>query len=232
MRIWDINPGYLNRHSLLGEHRELHGISSIILNNKKGYSQHPETIRWVGYGWALEMRHKQLACEMALREFTDRSPINMRSNKGVWPSQYIDEPSRQYQLLKEKYKDKEKGRIPLPLNPQQIWSQHKYSVLARDQNLYRGIGRDVAHGKCGFSELASLLTEILRIPPNEGGIRNALQHMWGYVSHNKYQKQSDLNNWSLKELLTETQKRAKKQNEQYLMASTALSDLMVWLLNA
>ena len=53
MRIWDINPGYLNRQSLLGEHRELHGIVSIILNIKKGYSKHPETIRWVGYGWSL-----------------------------------------------------------------------------------------------------------------------------------------------------------------------------------
>ena len=34
MRIWDVNPGYLNRQSLLGEHRELHAIFSIIKNNK------------------------------------------------------------------------------------------------------------------------------------------------------------------------------------------------------
>jgi len=34
MRIWDIHPGYLNRQSLLGEHRELHGIFSIITNKK------------------------------------------------------------------------------------------------------------------------------------------------------------------------------------------------------
>jgi len=26
MRIWDIDPGFLNAQSLLGEHRELHGI--------------------------------------------------------------------------------------------------------------------------------------------------------------------------------------------------------------
>ena len=50
MRIWDINPGYLNRQSLLGEHRELHGIVSIIRDNKKGYSRHPETLRWVWVG--------------------------------------------------------------------------------------------------------------------------------------------------------------------------------------
>ncbi len=231
MRIWDINPGYLNRQSLLGEHRELHGVASIILNNKKGYSQHPETIRWVGHGWALEMRHKQLASEMALRGFTDRSPVNMPSDKEVWPSQYIDEPSRQYQLLREKYQDKEKGRIPLPLNPQQLWSQHKYSVLARNQELYRDIGQDAAGGNCGFSELASLLTETLRIPPDEGGIRNALQHMWGHVSHDKCQEKTDIHNWSLKELLAEIQRRAKEKNEHYLIASTALSDLMVWLPN-
>ena len=54
MRIWDVNPGYLNRQSLLGEHRELHAIVSIIKNNKKGYSRHPETLRWMGFGWALQ----------------------------------------------------------------------------------------------------------------------------------------------------------------------------------
>jgi hypothetical protein len=40
----------------------------IIVNSKKGYSQHPETIRWAGHGWALRQRHKQLVCEMALSE--------------------------------------------------------------------------------------------------------------------------------------------------------------------
>jgi len=49
MRVWDINPGYLNRQSLLGEHRELRGIASIIVLGKKGYSQHLETIRWWDY---------------------------------------------------------------------------------------------------------------------------------------------------------------------------------------
>ena len=36
MRIWDLNPGYLNRNSLLGEHRELHGILNILTLEKKG----------------------------------------------------------------------------------------------------------------------------------------------------------------------------------------------------
>lgn len=44
MRIWGITPGYLNDKSLLDEHRELHGIASILVNNKKGYAKHPETM--------------------------------------------------------------------------------------------------------------------------------------------------------------------------------------------
>lgn len=36
MRIWDINPGYLNRQSLLGDHRELHGIVSIQQRARDG----------------------------------------------------------------------------------------------------------------------------------------------------------------------------------------------------
>ncbi len=229
MRVWDINPGYLNRQSLLGEHRELHGIVSIIVNGKKGYSKHPETIRWVGYGWALKQRHRQLACEMALRGFTDKSPVKTSSNKGVWPIVYIDEPDQQFKLLKNKYADKEKGRIPLPSTQQQLWSHHKYSVLARDPKLYKEIGNNVAKIGQDFSDLAKLLSEVLRVPPEIGGIRNAVQHMWGYVSEETSQRQAEIKTWSLSRLLLETQRRAIARSVLYLTNSTALSELMVWL---
>jgi len=185
MRIWDINPGYLNRQSLLGEHRELHGIVSIIVNSKKGYSKHPETIRWINHGWALKMRHQLLASEMSLRNFTDRTPVVICTNKGVWPDKYIDEPRQQFKILEDKYINKEQGRIPLPTHAQQLWSQHKYSVLARDVNLYKKIGKQVSTmpSNYDFSALSKSLTELLRMPPSMGGIRNALQHMWGYISH-------------------------------------------------
>jgi len=233
MRIWDINPGYLNRQSLLGEHRELHGVVSILVNGKKGYAKHPETIRWIGCGWALKMRHKQLACEMALRGYKDKSPVTTRSNKGQWPGIYIDCPDRQFRLLKEKYTDKEEGRIPLPKNTQQLWSHHKYSVLARDPELYKKIGRDVSKTAGGFINLSKLLTEVLREQPTEGGIRNAVQHMWGYVSDISVEGQADIGNWSLRKLLSETQKRAIENDVRYLTSSTALGELMVlWLPNA
>jgi len=229
MRIWDIHPGYLNRQSLLGEHRELHGLVSVIVHHKKGYSRHPETLRWVGYGWALKMRHRQLVCEMNLRGYTDHSPVLTRSNQGEWPETYIDPPVRQFELLTQKYLDKEPGRIPLPTIPAQLWSQHKYSVLARDPNLYKAIGRGIAHKEMEFKELSLILTKALQNRPDEGGIRNAVQHMWGYVSDKNEPGGSKSSAWSLKKLLRQTQLRAIEQERQYLMHSTALSDLMVWL---
>jgi hypothetical protein len=234
MRIWDINPGYLNRQSLLGEHRELHGIVSIIVNRKKGYSNHPETVRWVGYGWALRQRHRLLASEMSLRGFTDESPVVTRAKKGVWPGTYIDEPFRQFQILAAKYRNKDQGRIPLPKNAQQLWSHHKYSVLARDNNLYRKLGRDVSWMKPrhDFSELAMALTELLRKPPSVGGLRNALQHMWGHVSDCPSAPKGEAESWLLSRLLEEIQRRSLASGDPYLASSTALSELKVWIANA
>jgi hypothetical protein len=231
MRIWDISPGYLNRQSLLGEHRELHGIVSIIVNGKKGYSKHPETIRWVVYGWALKQRHRQLAAEMSLRGFTEKSPLeDSLSNEGIWPDTYIDEPYKQFQLLAMKYQNKEQGRIPLPINAQQLWSHHKYSVLARDVRLYKEIGRNVARiNGANFSELTKTLTEMLRKPPSIGGLRNTLQHMWGYVSEYSTNSKNRFESWTLSELLKEIQLLAMARNKHYLTSSTALSELMTWL---
>lgn len=230
MRIWDIHPGYLNRQSLLGEHRELHGMVSIFVNRKKGYSRHPETLRWVGYGWALKQRHRALVCEMNLRGYSDNSPVGTRSNKGSWPSVFIDEPHVQFRLLKEKYRNRESGRIPLPRNVQVLWSHHKYSILARDQAMYKEFGREVSHKKISFGCLATELVEILRTPPDEGNIRNALYHMWGHVSDEQPGKDAHkIDNWSLKKLLTLTQDKVKTSGEPYLSQSTALSELMVWL---
>ncbi len=239
MRIWDINPGYLNRQSLLGEHRELHGIVSIIVNGKKGYSKHPETLRWVGYEWALKMRHELLAAEMSLRGFNEKTPVLTTSNEGifnegVWPEEYIDAPREQFTLLAAKYEEREQGRIPLPKNGQQLWSQHKYSVMARDVPLYKKIGREVANASSpdsaeDFSALATLLIETLRTAPSPGGIRNALQHMWGYVSGHISRLERNTEAWTLNKLLQGVQQGALESQEPYLLASTALSELKIWI---
>ena len=230
MRIWDINPGYLNRQSLLGEHRELHGIVSIIVNSKKGYSSHPETLRWVNHGWALKRRHDLLVAEMALRGYSHQSPVTTRRNKDTWPDVMIDEPHRQLQILKKKYIGKEQGRIPLPENAQQLWAQHKYSVMARDVNLYKRLGKRISAIRPGdgFLELADMLSARLKTPPEFSGIRNALQHMWGYLPDHAVPR-TGIENWTLKKLMKVIQRTVMEHGEPYLLVSTALSELDVWI---
>lgn len=230
MRIWDIHPGYLNCQNLLGEHRALHWIVSRMAKATKGDAQHPETLRWLGHGWALRMRHQLLAAEMSLRNLTDRTPVDLCTNEGAWPTEYREEPGRQFKILEDTFTNKAQGRIPLPKHAQQLWSQHKYSVLARDVNLYKQIGRQVSAMPANqdFSALAKMLAELLRMPPKMGGIKNSLQHMWGYVSH-YYPSKQYVETWSLYELFAETQRCVLASQEPYLMASTAMSELKVWI---
>jgi len=230
MRIWDINPGYLNRQSLLGEHRELHGIVSIIRNNKKGYSKHPETIRWVGHGWALKQRHNLLVAEMNLRGYIDRSPVLLRSKKYQWPATFIDSPASQLSILSNKYKNLEPGRIPLPENVQELWAQHKYSVMARDIASYKSIGKWVASMQNikFIDEVFLELIAILKTPPNLNLISNALLHMWGYVSGYSTTENNDIDSIPTKKLLNNVQQLALSNNSRYLIHSTALSELNAW----
>jgi hypothetical protein len=231
VRVWDLNPGYLNRQSLLGEHRELHAIVSIIKNNKKGYSRHPETLRWIDFGWALGQRHRLLAAEMNLRGYVDRTPVLLKTQQQKWPKVFVDPPVTQFSILAEKYIDKEPGRIPLPKNAQQLWAQHKYSVMARDIAEYKRIGRFVASRKTGSAicDLYPKLVALLRCPPGEGNLRNAVQHMWGYVSQYASLSGKAIENKTTRGLLTEIQCLAFLHNVVYLKESTALSELQAWM---
>jgi hypothetical protein len=75
MRIWDISPKRLCRLHLLGEHRELHAIWNVLTTGKKGYANHPETLRWKGRLKALYLRHQRLVEEMARRGYRHASPL-------------------------------------------------------------------------------------------------------------------------------------------------------------
>jgi uncharacterized protein YbgA (DUF1722 family) len=231
VRIWDVNPGYLNRQSLLGEHRELHAIVSIIKNNKKGYSRHPETLRWKNFGWGLSQRHRLLVAEMNLRGYVDRTPVLLKTQRQKWPQIFIDPPITQLSILAGKYKDKEQGRIPLPKNVQQLWAQHKYSVMARDAAEYKRIGRLVSSTKTGngIIDLYPELVLLLRCPPGEGNLRNAIQHMWGYVSSYSSLAGKTIESKTTRSLLTEIQRLAFLHKVVYLKESTALSELQAWI---
>ena len=103
MRIWDITPGKLCRNHLLGEHRELHAMWTIITQNKKGYSKHPETIRWIGKLNALYIRHEKLVQEMNNRGYTHKSPLDKRKATGKSiQNVFVDIPSKQIKILKQK----------------------------------------------------------------------------------------------------------------------------------
>ncbi len=229
MRIWDVSPGYLNDNSLLGEHRELHGIVSIIQNNKKGYSHHPETMRWRGHEGALRIRHALVRAEMHLRGFHDRTPLELLQPAGLWPSVFIDAPERQFTLLAEKYEGKQRGRIPLPINVQELWAQHKYSILARDPQIYSSLGRLAATdtSKATFDRVAMTLTFLLRVQPSEGGLQNTLQHMWGYVKEFPLTRDTDINTPG--DLFAAIQDLAQDHDITYLTRSTALSELRAWM---
>ena len=103
MRIWDIPPKDLCRKHLTAEHAELHGLWSIIVSGKKGYSRHPETIRWKGKLKALYDRHEDLAAEMENRGYSHRSPLEKQKATGKDVQDvFLDSPRKQKQILKDK----------------------------------------------------------------------------------------------------------------------------------
>jgi len=225
MRIWDIDPGFLNAQSLLGEHRELHGIHSIISKGKSGYSRHPETLRWVSHLPALVIRHELLVEEMKLRRFNHYSPLDRDASNLEWPSVFIDQPAAQYRLLHGKYVGKRQGRIPLPINIQELWASHKYSVMARDPATYKKIGQLVASGEISFDALSKKLVLLMHTSPTRGRLANAVSHMWGYVAD---YSQVDPQELTSSELLQEIQEKSQKYNVDYLLRSTALGELKLW----
>ena len=103
MRIWDIPPQKLCRSHLLGEHRELHAIWNILTNDKKGYSKHPETLRWKGKLRSLYARHQKLVKEMVKRGYIHQSPLPRELAKGSSKQEeFVNSYKEQISILKAK----------------------------------------------------------------------------------------------------------------------------------
>jgi hypothetical protein len=83
MRIWDVEPASLCRPHLLGEHRELHAIWTIVTEDRSGYANHPEVLRWRGKLAALYARHDAQVAEMASRGYRHFSPLDPRLATGA-----------------------------------------------------------------------------------------------------------------------------------------------------
>ncbi|MEM3563393.1 MAG: pyrimidine dimer DNA glycosylase/endonuclease V [Candidatus Jordarchaeaceae archaeon] len=103
MRIWDIPPEKLCGKHLLGEHRELHAIWEILTQGKKGYSHHPETLRWKGKLKCLYLRHEKLIGEMEKRGYKHNSPLKIEFATGdEVQTEYVTPIKEQIRILKNK----------------------------------------------------------------------------------------------------------------------------------
>ena len=103
MRIWDVEPSLLCRQHLLGEHRELHALWVILTEGKKGYSRHPETLRWKGKLKALYLRHDAMVAEMTNRDYCHYSPLEAELATGKSSQdEFLDSLQDQLQMLRDK----------------------------------------------------------------------------------------------------------------------------------
>lgn len=103
MRIWDVSPKELCRIHLLGEHRELHAIWTILTENKKGYSSHPETKRWSGKLGALYKRHEDEVKEMGIRGYNHSSTLDKSLAIGKKEQRdFVNTIKEQKEILKNK----------------------------------------------------------------------------------------------------------------------------------
>jgi hypothetical protein len=103
VRIWDVPVNRLCRSHLLGEHRELHAVWSIISQGKKGYATHPETRRWVGKLSALYRRHEDQVREIKRRGWRHASPLDetLAVGKGHQDT-FVTPPEQQERMLTER----------------------------------------------------------------------------------------------------------------------------------
>lgn len=103
MRVWDLPPQSLCRAHLLGEHREIHAIWTIITEGKRGYTAHPETKRWYGKLKALYLRHNAVAEEMKRRGYAHNSPLEEALATGsARQDEFVDPVERQIEIIKQK----------------------------------------------------------------------------------------------------------------------------------
>jgi len=81
----------------------LHAIWSVLVDGKKGYARHPETLRWKGKLKALYGRHEALVAEMSDRGYRHLSPLAKRLATGsAKQTIYVDRPGKQIAILRNK----------------------------------------------------------------------------------------------------------------------------------
>ncbi len=241
VRVWDIHPGYLSNASLLGQHVEIHALYSIILGQKKGYANHPETKRWVANLGKLEVKHELTVREMYRRGFKhlSRCPKDLSdaedSGKPEEALGYVDLPAIQFAILRQKYQPQGlMGRIPLPQNGSEFWAHHKYSVMGRSYSYYKKVqefmrnrwDRPIAEQ----AELIAKIMGILELPCTSKALNNLIDHLWGYFKKEaappEKEQMLSLRQAAFGEQLDFLFALAQKYQQKYLLQSTVFADLV------
>ena len=76
---------------------------AIIIGGKRGFSKHPETMRWRGRLRALYDRHESLVAEMTRRGYKHGTPLDESQATGsAVQDVFVDSPSEQIRLLRER----------------------------------------------------------------------------------------------------------------------------------
>lgn len=216
--IYDLDPGFLDDNRLAAQMRLLVGLVTAKAQPQAEHFPHD----WVGHEDALALRLNHIIGELKLRGIATPEPVELTQDSIVWP---VLDSARLAQQLRE-LGSGPAGRIRLPRNDHELWASYKYAVLARNQRSYSRIGQRVTARALPYDQLWLTMISATHVPPGEAGLRNALQHMWGYVS-----KYSSLNpqSCSLEVLLQEVQERAAAHEVSYLLNSTALGEFSAWL---
>ncbi len=221
--IWTISPAYFSDDDLLREFCDL-------MKRKRNKDSEIDDFYASNIDF-LYYRLRTINSELRFRKIALLHEDNSVKLNSFDIDSSAAHPSIQFKMLAEKYGDKKEARISLPKNSQQLWSHHKYSIMARNITLYKSIGKKVSvnDGADAFDDISMLLSSELTKRPKEGMIRNALQHMWGYISDVSDIDNSIINKLSLLEMLHEIQHCVTKSNQEYLYSQTALSELEIWL---
>lgn len=239
MRVWDVHPGYLSRGNLLGQHAEIHALASILVEGKKGYRDHPETLRWKDHLPCLARRHDLTVTEMALRGYRHFSSCPVAEKEHQGPGKgcpgFVDHPAEQFELLRVKYRERQaEGRIPLPARGSQFWAHHKYSVMARGYGYYKEIQAYLKNNPDlpvrEEKELVERVLKILEYPAPLGDMVNVMHHLWGYFKREACEEEKE---FYLKKscedphlLLDRFYGMACKYRKSYLLHSTIFADLL------
>ncbi len=217
--ILDIDAGFFD-DTLLAEQMRL--VSGLVGGSSKDAKL---PAHWVGHEGALVVRLNQLIAEMRLRKIATPDYQRVPAGAVIWPVRFSLPAAEQMAELARRAAQGKLGRISVPKSEHEIWARYKYSVMARNHVTYQTFGRLVAVRAFNFDELLLEMMHAQRVSPVEPDLRNAVQHMWGYVSAFSRLRPDTCGS---AELLKELQEQAQLNKVLYLTNSTALGELALW----